>query len=96
VTYIDVSWLHSDPDFPVRLVSEIGPDHYETRKLEFWSDGRVGYASKVGTSQNTRLGIEPVPSLEEINSDGEFRGEAIDALAFEMLWDRYVGRASAP
>ena len=63
--YIDVKWLHSHPEEPIRLVSEIGPDRYETRKIEFWSDGRVGYASEAGASANTCLGDQPVPALEE-------------------------------
>jgi hypothetical protein len=48
--YIDVKWLHSHPEETIHLVSEIGPDRYETRKIEFWSDGRVGYASQAGAS----------------------------------------------
>ena len=90
--YIDVKWLHSNPDEPVRLVSEIGPDRYETRKIEFWSDGRVGYASESGASPNTCLGDQPFPPLEEINSDAEFSGVEIDATVFETLWHQYVAR----
>src|SRR6266436_2827567 len=88
--YIDVKWLHSHPEEPIRLVSEIGPDRYETRKIEFWSDGRVGYASQAGASANTCLGDQPVPALEEINADVEFSGEEIDAAAFELLWRQHV------
>jgi hypothetical protein len=66
------------------------PDHYETRKIEFWSDGRVGYASQAGASANTCLGDQPVPALEEINVDVEFSGEEIDAAAFELLWHQHV------
>jgi hypothetical protein len=88
--YIDVKWLHSHPEEPIRLVSEIGPDRYETRKIEFWSDGRVGYASEAGASANTCLGDQPVPALEEINADVEFSGKEIDAAAFELLWHQHV------
>jgi hypothetical protein len=88
--YIDVKWLHSHPEEPIRLVSQIGPDRYETRKIEFWSDGRVGYASQAGASANTCLGDQPVPALEEINALAEFSGEEIDAAAFELLWHQHV------
>jgi hypothetical protein len=65
--YIDVKWLHADPEYPIRLVSEIGPDRYETRKIELFLDGRVNYASGLGSSGNTRLGIAPSPrSLRSI------------------------------
>jgi hypothetical protein len=94
--YIDVEWLHSNPEDPIRLVCEIGLDDYETRKIEFWSDGRVGYASKVGASRDTGLGEKPVPSLQEINSQGPFRGVEIDAAAFETLWDKHVSHCTCP
>jgi hypothetical protein len=71
-------------------LSEIGPDRYETRKIEFWPDGRVGYASQAGASANTCLGDQPVPALEEINALAEFSGEEIDAAAFELLWHQHV------
>ena len=88
--YIDVTWLHSNEDDPVRLVSEIGADGYECRKLEFWSNGCVGYASKSSASRATALGEFPVPPISEINSDGQFLGTEIDASKFEQLWTSYV------
>jgi hypothetical protein len=88
--YVDVKWLHACPVEPIRLVSEIGPDCYETRKIEFWSDGRVGDASQDGASPSTCLGDQPVPTLEESNSKVEFGGVEIDASAFERLWQQYV------
>ena len=43
--YIDVDWKHNVQDDPIRLVSEIAYDGFETRKLEFFSDGQVGWAA---------------------------------------------------
>ena len=74
------------------LVSEIGCDGFERCKIEFWSDGRVGYAFEHGASQDTALGDAPVPSVEEINSKVEFRAKEIDAAAFRELWHRHVLR----
>ena len=88
--YIDVQWLHSSPEEPVRLISELGPDRYEARKIELWLDGRVGYASETDASENTRLGEAPVPDISEINADEEFVAKEIDAASFEELWTRYV------
>jgi hypothetical protein len=90
VKYIDVKWLHSNKSDPIRLVSEIGVDGYESRKLEFWSNGQVGYASKSGNSRETGLGQLPVPPLSEINADAQFIGIEIDAFQFEALWKKYV------
>jgi hypothetical protein len=88
--YIDVKWLHSNLEDPIRLVSELGPGRFETRKLEFFSNGRVGFAAKAGSSQGTRLGERPVPPIAEINVQAEFSGTEITASDFETLWDQYV------
>lgn len=77
---------------PIRLVSELGPDRFETRKIEFWADGRIGYASNDGASRDTDLGDAPVPTIQEIHLLGEFSAKEIDARSFQQLWDRYVGR----
>lgn len=90
-TYIDVTWSHAESDYPIRLVSEIDADGYETRKLEFFLDGRVASASsREDDFSDTRLGEVPVPSLLEINSDPQFEGIAIVAAAFEALWAQHV------
>lgn len=91
--YTDVQWRHAAPDYPIRLVSEIDADGYETRKLEFFRDGRVASAaSREDDFSDTRLGEVPVPSLLEINSDPQFEGIAITAAAFETLWTKYAPR----
>jgi hypothetical protein len=88
--YIDVKWLHSNLEDPVRMVSELGPGRFETRELEFIPNGRVGFAAKAGSSHGTRLGERPVPPLAEINVQAEFSGTEITASDFETLWDQYV------
>jgi hypothetical protein len=90
--YIDVARLHSDTADPVRLVSEIGPDGYELRKLEFWADGRVGHAGPHGEIGGTGLGAMPVPSMLELNADSQFKGKEIDASQFATLWAEHTGR----
>ena len=88
--YIDVEWIHDHDDEPVRLVSEIGPDEFEVRKIEIYRDGNVGFADKNREVGNARLGIVEVPSLTEINSQLEFRGSEISCEMFENLWSKYV------
>ena len=92
--YIDVNWLHDLDEEPYRLVSEIGPDQYEIRKLEFFRSGKVGYASSIARTENTNLGIAEVPTLEEINSQSEFNGQNISKQQFEQLWQKYVSKSS--
>ncbi len=84
--YIDVNWLHDSTSDPYRLVSEISDTQYETRKLEFFISGEVGYASSKTNTGNTFLGTTEVPELEEINSQKEFVGKNIAKQKFEQLW----------
>jgi hypothetical protein len=91
--YIDVKWHHSHEDETIRLVSEVGADGFEVRKLEFFRDGRVGFASQESNSDSTRLGVAVMPDLSEINLQQEFTGTSIDAAAFEELWRRYAAKS---
>jgi hypothetical protein len=88
--YIDVDWCHDNSKEPIRLVSELGKDRYEVRKIEFFQSGEVGYAYEEITYLGTRLGEVPVPSLEEINLESQFKGRNISAEEFESLWSNYV------
>ena len=88
--YIDVTWKHSNTYDPVRLVSELGPDRFETRKIEFFPDGRVGFASSECSSLDTRLGEMAVPPLTEINEETQFCGVYLTAEEFENLWCKYA------
>jgi len=92
--YVDVFWRHSNPEDPVRLVSELDADGWELRKLEIFANGRAAYASGDVEEGDTRLGEAPVPPLEQINATGEFEGREIDAAAFEALWREHVGNAT--
>ena len=88
--YIDVHWKHESNAYPIRLVSEVGTDNFEIRKLEFFSNGTVGYATEMHNSKATELGIDIVPNIEEINSDPIFTGKVISKLEFDKLWNKYV------
>jgi hypothetical protein len=90
--FIDVAWRHNSENDPVRVVSELDSGRHETRKLEFFPDGRVGFASSVVSSINTELGVVPVPSIEEINSDPQFHASSIEKQEFEALWSHYAQR----
>jgi len=94
MNFIDVKWHHAESAEPVRLVSELDSERNETRKLEFFSDGRVGFASENASSQGTALGLMPVPPLEEINEQSEFEGVAMSASTFEQLWRTFGPQAA--
>ena len=88
--YFDITWHHDSADDPIRLLSEIGADGYEKRKLEFFRDGRVGYASEIESSDTTMLSINRVPRLDVIVAQAEFSGERISGEQFEALWLEHV------
>lgn len=90
VSYIRVRWLHASPDEPVELWSELDAARDETRKVEIWADGRVGYASAESVSDGTILGECPVPAMEEIAADPQFQPEIISRSAFEECWSAHV------
>jgi hypothetical protein len=90
--YLKVSWHHTNPEYPVTIWSEIGDDGYEVRKVESFLDGRLGFADANTSKSGTELGEIPVPSIEEIASQGEFSPEVITAKAFERKW----GKARRP
>lgn len=86
--YIRVKWLHSNPDEPVLLFSELDKGRYEIRKVEIFADGRIGFACSKEETQSTRLSYEPVPSLNEIASDPQFEPGEISAVEFETVWKK--------
>jgi hypothetical protein len=85
-SYIHSLWRAAPPDSPVEFWSELDPQRYETRKIEIFADGRVGYASNRGTTQDTRLSIEPLPTIAEIRAEGEFQINEIAKADFDAKW----------
>ncbi len=85
-SYIRVLWLHSSPDYPVELISEIDGQRYEVRKVEIWADGRTGYASRSEEVGGTGLGRRPVPPFSEIAADPQFKPYEISEAEFERHW----------
>ncbi len=84
--YIDVKWLHHNPEYPIRLVSEIDSDGYEIRKLEFFQDGRAGFACATTSQLGVELGTVSMPSIFKINEIEEFEGKEIFQTDFDALW----------
>lgn len=85
-SYIYSTWLIAPIDCPVEFYSELDIQRYETRKIERFKDGRIGYASLNQSTPGTRLGIELVPSLLAIRSQPEFTIDEIRKEDFEKQW----------
>jgi hypothetical protein len=84
--YIKVRWVHDFPDEPVLLYSEIDEKGWETRKVYLFRNGPAGFAGGGETSRSVFLGIEPIPSLDEIGRDPQFQPSEISRGEFEKVW----------
>ena len=91
--YLRVQWLHSFPDDPVEIYSEVDDDGWETRKVEVFRDGSMGYASATDANHSTVLGEERMPSLEQIAADPQFRAKSIGKDQFEIIWAKRLSSA---
>jgi hypothetical protein len=86
MTYIRVRWVHSFPDTPVLLYSELDDQRWEVRKVEVYGDGRKGFAGPNESAGDTMLGKEPIPPVTEISSDPQFDPSEISKHEFETVW----------
>jgi hypothetical protein len=91
-----VDWHHNFEDEPVVLWSEVGEDGYERRKVDQYRDGRLDYADDITAVGTTRLGDQPVPSVDQINADVEFTAANISAAEFDAVWKRARQMPPAP
>ncbi|TDR46478.1 hypothetical protein DFR29_1039 [Tahibacter aquaticus] len=83
--YLDVAWKHDSADYSIRTVSEIDAQRYEIRKLDYFPDGRIGFATEHQHTPGTGLSDVPIPP-PDINDPEEFVVAVISADVFERLW----------
>lgn len=86
MAYIKVKWLHSHADEPILLYSELDEGRWEKRKVEVFADGHCGYAGPTESAGSTRLGEEPIPLLQVISSDPQFKPVEITKQEFDEVW----------
>ena len=84
--YLRVQWSHSHPNDPVEIWSELDDEGWETRKVEIFPDGTLGYASETESAHATTLGEAPIPSLAEIAADPQFKPTQVSKKEFESIW----------
>lgn len=94
-TYLYSKWKSSPADSPVEFYSELDQDRWETRKVEVFHDGRLGYASATESAMDTLLSIVPIPSLAEIESQVEFDVRQIGVEEFEAAWKRAIAQSQS-
>ena len=75
--YIRIIWKHASLEDPSVIYSELETLNglrYESRKVETWKDGRIGYANQQHHTLTTQLGDQPFStivnqSLEDLLKD---------------------------
>jgi hypothetical protein len=87
-------WIHDSQTDPVELYCETNDQRWETRKVEVFRDGSIGFASATESSEGTILGESPIPPIEEIAADPEFKPQLITKEEFETVWSRRLTPAA--
>jgi len=88
--YIKVEWLHDFVDEPSDLYYEMDENRFESRKVEIYKNGKVGYADANKEVGGARLGFLQIPDITVIGEDPEFRPKEISKEEFESIWNRFV------
>lgn len=89
--YFKCKWIHSNPEDPTLLYSELDDTRMETRKIEIWSDNQIGFADQREHSAKTELGKVAVPELSDIAKDPQFQPIKISKNEFEEVWAKRKG-----
>ena len=84
--YLEVKWIHNFNDEPEYIISEIDNERNEIRKVEIYKNKKKGFAVKDISVNGSQLSETPIPTLEEINSDIQFKACLISHARFEEIW----------
>ncbi|POX59752.1 hypothetical protein C3492_31215 [Streptomyces sp. Ru62] len=85
--YVRVAWSHDLEDEPVLYLSELGEDGYETRKIQYFRDGKVEWADELHETASVGLSEVAFPlDLREISDQPEFDAVEIAPEEFEREW----------
>ncbi len=90
--YLMVDWFHNFPDEPTKIYSEIDEQRNEIRKIELFRDGKVGYATEEVEFGGSGLSECPLPEIEEIAADLQFKPIEITSEEFEEVWKSKVSK----
>jgi hypothetical protein len=88
--YLKVCWRHINPNEPSEIYCEVDSDGNEIRKVEKWTNKKIGYADKIEERGGTHRAKDKWPSLREINLNPEFQAIEISSEAFEDVWKKRV------
>ncbi|MUZ66385.1 DUF6881 domain-containing protein [Agrobacterium vitis] len=84
--YVKVIWRHENIADPIEIFMELDENDTEVRKIHLYMDGHAEYADANTERPDTWLSYEPVPAIEDINSDPQFKAVMITKDEFEKKW----------
>ena len=94
--WIKIIWKHEYSDEPYEILMELSDNRMTVRKIEFFKDGKIGYAIGDLEINGTGLNEEVFPSIDEYNrlnmiyknpnDKEELLAENISVSEFESLW----------
>lgn len=93
--YSKLIWKHCEYDLPVEILSEYDSVGWETRKVEVFADGSLGFAGPQSYSGSTRLSLIQRPADADVVNDNEYRIEPLSAADFERGWKAAVSKSNA-
>lgn len=88
--YLKCDWRQNSPSYPTLIYVEVDQDNFELRKLEFFLDGNIGYATQKKNYGKTELSSIKTPDIEEINSYEGLTVLEITKEEFERVWSNNV------
>ena len=93
MTYLPVKWKRKDDDprFPMLIYSELDDERWETRKVEVFPGGRLGYADASAEIGGTGLAEKPIPALADTPPHPELESVEIAKEEFETMWAKRNG-----
>ncbi|GAA2409793.1 hypothetical protein GCM10010420_42980 [Streptomyces glaucosporus] len=86
--YWRVEWHHDFGGEPVLFFHEIGPDRWETRRVQGYQDGRLLRADAGHEAGDVLLAEVPFGDIADVAAQEEFSARVIDRHEFEAVWRR--------
>lgn len=88
-------WLDAPPDEPVDWYDELDPERWSIRCVRRFRDGSLKARSYASADWRSQMPEAPIPPLEEINENPEFRAREISQDEFEVAWKEAIRSGSA-
>lgn len=86
--YTNVKWDHHNPNIPIEIFRECDNDYWETRKIEYFRDGKIVIASIDIKESEAMLSDRPfTPNSEMSKIDGYFEKD-ITVEQFDSIWEK--------